>query len=47
MFCKIGVLENFAKFSRNTSVLDFLFSKVTGLRLASVLIRDSSTGVFL
>ena len=44
---KKGVLKNFAKFHRKTAALESLFSKVAGLRLATLLKIDCNTAVFL
>ena len=46
IFCKIGVLKNFA-FTRKDLCQTLFFYKVSGLRPATLLKRDSSTGVFL
>ena len=45
MFCKRGVLRNFAKFTGKHLYQSLFFSKVAGLQL--YLKRDSGTGVFL
>ena len=45
MFYKRGVFENFAKIHRKTSVSDFFFNKAAGLAPATLLQRDSDTGV--
>ena len=45
MFCKKGVLRNFAKFTGNHLLQSLFFNKVAGLHLS--LKRDSSTGFFL
>ena len=47
MFFKISVLKRFAKFHRKTPVLESLFSKVAGPQPATLLKRDSNTGVYL
>ena len=45
---KKGVLdENFAKFTAKHLYQSLVFAKVTGLRPATLLIRDSGTSVFL
>ena len=45
VFCKKGVLRNFAKYS-GKHLRQSLFDKVTGLRPATLLKRDPGTGVF-
>ena len=45
MFCKKGVLRNFAKFTGNHLLQSLFFNKVAGLHFS--LKRDSSTGFFL
>ena len=47
VFCKKGVLKNFAKFTGKQPVPESLFNKVAGLRPGALLKRDSDTGVFL
>ena len=56
VFCKKGVLRNFTKFTGKhlcqslilkTPVPESHFNKVAGLRPATLLKRDSGTGVFL
>ena len=42
-----GVLRNFAKFTGKNLCLRLFFNKITGLRAATLLKRDSGTGVFL
>ena len=42
-----GCPYEFRKFHRKTPVLEILFNKVTSLRSATLLKRDSNTGVFL
>ena len=46
VFCKKGVLTNFAKFTGKHLCQSLFFNKVPG-RLQLYLKRDSSTGVFL
>ena len=43
--CSLGVLKNVLNFTRKTPVLESLFNKAAGLRLATLLKRDSNTGV--
>ena len=47
VFCKKGVLRNFAKFTGKHLCQSLFFNKVAGLRPATLLKRDSGTGVFL
>ena len=47
VFCKNGVLRNFAKFTRKHLCQSLFFNKIAGLRPAILLKRDSGTGVFL
>ena len=47
VFCEKGVLRNFAKFTGKHLCQSLFFNKVTGLRPATLLKRDSSTSVFL
>ena len=47
VFCKKGVLRNFAKFTGKHLWQSLFFNEVTGLRPATLLKRDSCTGVFL
>ena len=47
VFCKIGVLRNFAKFTGKRLCESLFFNNVAGLRAATLLKRDSGTGVFL
>ena len=42
-----GILINFTKFTGKQLCQSLSFSKVAGLRPATLLKRDSSTGVFL
>ena len=42
-----GVLRNFAKFTGKHQRKSLFFNKVAGLRPATLLKRDSGTGVFL
>ena len=46
VFCMKGVLENFTKFTGKPPCQSLSFNKVAGLRLATLLQRDSDTGVF-
>ena len=47
VFCKKGVFGNFAKFTGKHLCQRLFFNKVAGLRPATLLKRDSGTGVFL
>ena len=47
VFCKKGVLRNFAKFTGKELCRSLFFNKVAGLRPATLLKRDSGTSVFL
>ena len=47
MFHKIGVLKKFSKFTEKHLHWSLSFNKVAGLRPATLLKRDSTTGVFL
>ena len=47
VFCKKAVLKNFAKFTRKHLCQSLLFNKVAGLSPATLLKKDSGTGVFL
>ena len=47
VFCKKGILRNFAKFIGKHQCQSLFFNKVAGLRGATVLKRDSGTVVFL
>ena len=47
VFCKKGVLRNFAKFTEKHLCQSLFFNKVADLRLQLYLKKDSSTGVFL
>ena len=47
VFCKKGVLENFAKFTGKHLCQGLFFNKVAGLRPTTLLKRDSRTGVFV
>ena len=48
VFCKKGILRNFAKFTGEHPCQRLFFSKVAGLSPATLLKkRDSGTGVFL
>ena len=42
-----GVLRNFTKFTGRHLCQNLFFNKVTGLRPATLLTRDSGTGAFL
>ena len=44
VFCKKGLLRNFAKFTRKHLCHSLFFNKVAGLRPATLLKRDSGTG---
>ena len=46
VFQKEGVLKNFTKFTGKQLCQGLIFNKVTGLRPATLLKRDSRTGVF-
>ena len=47
VFCKKGVLRNFAKFTGKYLCQSLFVNKVAGKRLATLLKRDSDTGVSL
>ena len=47
VFCKKGVLKNFAKFTGKHLCQSLLFNKVAGLKAATLLKKNSGTGVFL
>ena len=47
VFCKKGVLNNFAKLTGNYLCHILLLNKVVGLRPATLLKRDSGTGFYL
>ena len=47
VFCKKGVLRNFAKFTGKQLCQTLFFDKVASLRPETLLKRDSGTGVFL
>ena len=47
VFCKKGVLRNFAKFTGKHQCQSLFFNKVASLRPATLLKRDSDTCVFL
>ena len=47
MFFKIGALKNFAHFTRKQLCWSILFIKLLAWRPATLLKRDSNTGVFL
>ena len=47
VLCKKGVLRHFAKFTGKHLCQSAFFHKVAGLRPATLLKRDSGTGVFL
>ena len=47
VFCKNGVLRNFVKFTGKHLCQSLFFKKVTGLRPATLLKRDSGTGAFV
>ena len=47
VFCKKGVLGNFAKFTGKHLWQSLFFNEVAGLRPATLLKRDSGTGLFL
>ena len=44
---KKGVLRNFAKFAGKYLCQNLFFNKVAGLRPATLLKRDSGTGIFI
>ena len=46
-FCKKGVLINLAKLTRKHLCQSLFFNKIARLRPATLLKRDSGTGVFL
>ena len=46
VFCKKGVLNNFAKFTGKHLCQSLFFNKVANLRSASLLKNESDTGVF-
>ena len=46
MFYKTGVLKNFVNFKGKHLCRSLFFKKVAGLRLATLLKKDSDTGVF-
>ena len=46
-YLRMRAFRKFCKFHRKTPLLEFLLNKVVGLRLATLLKRDSNTGVFL
>ena len=47
VFCKKGVLKNFAKFSGKHLCQSLFLNKFAGLKPATLLKKDSGTGVFL
>ena len=47
LFCKKGVLKNFAKFTGKHLCQSLFFDKAAGLRSATLLKKDSGRGVFL
>ena len=47
VFCKKGVLRDFAKFPGKHLCQSLFFNKAAGLRPVTVLKRDSDTGFFL
>ena len=47
VLCKKGVLRNFAKFTEEHRRQRLFFDKIRGLSPATLLKRDSGTGVFL
>ena len=47
VFCKKGVLRNFAKFTGKHLCQSLFINKVVGLRPATLIKKDSGTGVFL
>ena len=47
VFCKKDFLRNFSKFTRKYLCLSLIFNKVEDLRPATLLKKDSGTGVFL
>ena len=47
LFCKKGVLRNFAKFIEKSLSQSRFLNKVVGLSLQLYSVRDSGTGVFL
>ena len=46
VFCKKGVLRSFAKVAGKYLCQSLFFNKVAGLRPATLLKKDSGTGVF-
>ena len=47
VFCRKGVLRNFAKFTEKYQCPSLFFNKVAGLRPGTLLKANSGTGVFL
>ena len=47
VFCKKGIPKNFPKFTGKHLCQSLFFTKVAGLTPATLLKRDSGTGVFL
>ena len=47
VFCKKGILRNFVKFTGKHLCQGFFFNKVTGLRPARLLKKETGAGVFL
>ena len=47
VFCKKGVLRNFSKFTGKHLCQSLFFNKVASLKPATLLKRDSGTGIFL
>ena len=47
VFCKKGVLRNFEKVTGKHPCQSLIFNKVAGHRSATLLKKDSVTGVFL
>ena len=47
VFCRRGVLRNIAKFTEKHLRQSLFFNKVGGLRPATLLKRDSGTGIFI
>ena len=47
VFCKKGVPRKFAKFTGKHLCQSLFFNKVAGIRPATLLKRESDTGVFL
>ena len=47
VFCKEGVLKNFAKFTEKHLFQSLFFNKATALRHVTLLKRNSGAGIFL